>query len=738
MSNCFKGEFKVATQSLLGKADLKKLKEKLLEEFDGRLTKRELDKVLSNKKDINLLKCSNGTTLYVPEGGAPAFFDDGFGAIYPTLFTLWRLPHMMPELVTHGPVSKFLLPKERSAGADMMMPGVIVPDEGLGEWELGEKRLIRVQGNPMPLAVGRMLVSSADVSKDGMKGKGMAVLHVYRDALWVHGGRKVPNEGFGADEVTAHEGGALERQSNQMEDDDDDEGGGNDADGGGANGGADEAPEEEMEPDDLLEYCFFAALRISCTDDQFPVTADKFYSHHMQPARPAKQPPLDAKRSSYKQIGKFIKQMHKLKIVSVRDVKGNITLLSADRSHPALTEFELRSGSNAGAAVSAAADVAPHKDGQSLEVPLRTRPPVVVPMWQPNSYTKPLVEAVGLDRNGYFSKEEVEKMLDKYCNEAFESHEAPSATGTGERPTAGRAAVLGWLMDAGIDADAAADAADALVDDGFDSMRALRAGVAYGALDKAELTDMYKVPAAHAALCRCCLESDVPPFLVRAGIPPETAASYYEAFEKEGFDLVKILKIAEMTIGDFEGFGVSPKDAAKLSEALVAVPMPEPTTPDSDAEEAEAEAPPKPPTKREKAELDPEAVPIDDLLLNALIKVAGGVKKGTTYPTHLPLDELRERLFERMSPFHKVTVEGEAPCVRKVNSPPPLPPPLYPPPLPPPYKARIPLILGAVAATLFATGDPLQKIAALRPGGGRNIPQWEDEGDDDFDDFDED
>ena len=64
--------------------------------------------------------------------------------------------------------------------------------------------------------------------------------------------------------------------------------------------------------------------------------------------------------------------------------------------------------------------------------------------------------------------------------------------------------------------------------------------------------------------------------------------------------------------------------------------------------------------------------------------------------------------------------------------------PLYPPPPTPPYKARIPLILGAVAATLFATGDPLQKIAALRPGGGRNIPQWEDEGDDDFDDFDED
>ena len=39
---------------------------------------------------------------------------------------------MMEELVTHGPVSKFLLPRDRSAGADMMLPGVIVPEVRLG------------------------------------------------------------------------------------------------------------------------------------------------------------------------------------------------------------------------------------------------------------------------------------------------------------------------------------------------------------------------------------------------------------------------------------------------------------------------------------------------------------------------------------------------------------------------------------------------------------------------------
>ena len=53
--------------------------------------------------------------------------------------------------------------------------------------------------------------------------------------------------------------------------------------------------------------------------------------------------------------------------------------------------------------------------------------------------------------------------------------------------------------------------------------------------------------------------------------------------------------------------------------------------------------------------VDVEAVPIDELLLNSLIKMAGGQKKGATWPSHLPLSELKARLAERMSTFHKVT-----------------------------------------------------------------------------------
>ena len=152
--------------------------------------------------------------------------------------------------------------------------------------------------------------------------------HVYHDSLWAYSGRKVPNDGFLADQVVASEGAPPAAAAAAAADESDEE----EAEEEEAEEEEAEAEEEPMAPDELMNYCFYAALKTTCTDAELPLSADKFYSHHMQPARPAKQPPLDAKKSSFKQIGKFIKAMHKAKAIAVREVKNVITILSVDRA----------------------------------------------------------------------------------------------------------------------------------------------------------------------------------------------------------------------------------------------------------------------------------------------------------------------------------------------------------------------------------------------------------------------
>lgn len=110
-------------------------------------------------------------------------------------------------------------------------------------------------------------------------------------------------------------------------------------------------------------------------------------------SRPAGQPPLDAKKTSYKQVGKYIKHMHKQKLVAVRDVKNVITLLSVDRGSAKYTAFELPgdkmdvgpadgAGKEGGKPAGAAGYIAPVAE---VDAALRTKPPVVTEMWQPNS-----------------------------------------------------------------------------------------------------------------------------------------------------------------------------------------------------------------------------------------------------------------------------------------------------------------------------------------------------------------
>ncbi|KAG8459839.1 hypothetical protein KFE25_014402 [Diacronema lutheri] len=514
-SASFRKELVVSAQAPVGKKDLKTLRKDVANAFP-RLSLEQLDAVLPLTGEWNSLKLkTSGTVLYQLAGKPPAFFDlEGRGDLYPSLFTLWALPEMLDTLETHAPVSRPLL-----KGADLMLPGVVVPEGGLPPFAAGAKLAVRVTGNASPVAVGVAALSAADALSGGMKGKAMLVTHVFRDALWSFGGRSTPNAGFKAEEVEACEGAptqvdvggvtvaAVPASSGgggaaaALLDDETEidsvpsaaavaaggaEGGG--VGGGGGGGGGDatgggsalsEAAVIErlsaLSMDELLLEAFLNAASTSLRDGKgLPIDSAELYAKHMQQAKPAAIQ-LDAKRSSYKQVAKFFKAQHKAKLISTKEHKGEIKVLAIDHKHALLAahtpSWPLPAGSAASAAGASAAAGAAGGGGGGGELDAemaalsRSSAPRTCELLGPTSYTAKLFAEAGYGKSALLSREEAfDKVLFAYIDKhSLERAQGAAGAGGGAERTAARAAAA--ETEAGADdweaeAEAAADAAD--------------------------------------------------------------------------------------------------------------------------------------------------------------------------------------------------------------------------------------------------------------------------------------
>lgn len=111
---------------------------------------------------------------------------------------------MATRLDTFSEVSGRIL-----GGADLFLQGVIASPENPPEFLANSVRTLGVPGNPIPFAVGLMVVSSTSAKKDGWKGRGLNVLHVFGDLLWQSGSKAAPNAGFEADRISAVEVGGY-------------------------------------------------------------------------------------------------------------------------------------------------------------------------------------------------------------------------------------------------------------------------------------------------------------------------------------------------------------------------------------------------------------------------------------------------------------------------------------------------------------------------------------------------
>jgi len=297
--------FRVKSNTQLKGSDKKKLKTQLKSCFSS-LTEEDLNNLLPTKEEVIASKVytHNGESviLYIFKRDTIFFQLEKENKFYPSVYTLWKFPKMLPVLTTQVPVMPRLL-----NGADLMLPGVIVDDSKAikaycdGTLEKGDSIAINLTNNLAPMAVGKAFRSSEDMYMACKHGKAVDVLHCFGDQLWEAGTRiEPPSLGppvlpYFEEYHEPHEEPVVE--DDNVEDETDDKAVESVQEKLG-NVQINEAKvEEEVEKeidsrtdaekmDELLSNAFLQAWKTTAKKIDFPILTSNFFRLHMVPAAP--------------------------------------------------------------------------------------------------------------------------------------------------------------------------------------------------------------------------------------------------------------------------------------------------------------------------------------------------------------------------------------------------------------------------------------------------------------------
>lgn len=401
--------FRVKSNTAIKGSDRRKLKADICAAFPS-LSAGELSELLPNKEELNVVKIyahkGDSVTLYVLHKN-PLFFELE-KRLYPTVYVLWRYPALLPTFRTWPPVLQKLI-----GGADLMLPGVVVPSSGLPDVKWGDCCSVTLVNNRAPVAVGTAAVSRGEMHSSGMKGRGVCVLHAYMDNLWAFGDKSSPpsipdaeSEGqeangeeyeveeeeeeeeevekcVGEEEqspsetVTDQACSGVEELSLAEQEEENVEKSGNEEEEG--NQDDQKMPQEMM--DALLVQCFLHALKSKAKKSELPLLTSTFLRNHMFSCCPSGKQ-LDIKKSSYKKLSKFLQAMQKQhNLVRVKELtKGVESIVEVDWKHRKLRDFKVPEETDV--------EAAPVQDGGEGEPPYH--PPEITTMYSVSARLEPL------------------------------------------------------------------------------------------------------------------------------------------------------------------------------------------------------------------------------------------------------------------------------------------------------------------------------------------------------------
>ncbi|KAG8518108.1 Eukaryotic translation initiation factor 2D [Galemys pyrenaicus] len=354
----FAKAFRVKSNTAIKGSDRRKLRADVTAAFPT-LGTDQVSELVPGKEELNILKLyayrGDAVTVYV-SGGNPILFELEKN-LYPTVYTLWAYPDLLPTFMTWPLVLEKLV-----GGADLMLPGLVVPPAGLPQVQKGDLCAIVLVGNRAPVAVAVAAMSTGEMLTSGLKGRGFSVLHTYRDHLWRSGDKSPPPSiaplALDAPEASDEKGSAgadpaLQGEMRRLTLEGEEESGerhqtcgekplveaSEDPPVGSLSSEPPGSKTLQEQMDELLQQCFLHALKSRVRKADLPLLTSTLLGSHMFSCCPEGRQ-LDVKRSNYKKLSKFLQHMQQEHIIQVKELsKGVESIVAVDWKHPRITSF---------------------------------------------------------------------------------------------------------------------------------------------------------------------------------------------------------------------------------------------------------------------------------------------------------------------------------------------------------------------------------------------------------------
>ncbi|KAG5669239.1 hypothetical protein PVAND_017131 [Polypedilum vanderplanki] len=328
--------FKIKSNVQLKGSDVKKLKTKLAKQLN--LSENETSQILPTKSSFSSVKIithnEQQVTVYTVDK-RPMLFEIN-EKLFPTLYSLWMIPKIVPYLTTHAQV----LPKLYN-GADLMLPGVIKEGSDLksfGRMQKDQIVAVNLLSNSSAVGVGELAHSSEDLYMSGGHGVCVKMLHVFGDKLWgmeasctqqiplsnpVLKAPSLSNDNdfpsLGSEPPKEVEVVQEMLENARIENNE-------------------EPAEQTVNPDEILKSMFLSALKLNKKElvASLPIQVGTFYPLYIQKqAQPNPDKPITIKDTSYKKLSTFMKKMSDEGFIVVREeTKGVEKITSINYEHP--------------------------------------------------------------------------------------------------------------------------------------------------------------------------------------------------------------------------------------------------------------------------------------------------------------------------------------------------------------------------------------------------------------------